>query len=600
MTSQELKQKYFDFFQSKKHSLISGSSLIPENDPTVLFITAGMQPLIPYLLGEKHPAGRRLVSVQKCLRTIDIDQVGDDTHSTFFQMLGNWSLGDYFKKEAIEWSLEFLTSPQYLNLDQNLLAVSVFAGDQQVPVDQESAQIWKKLGISEERIAHLPRENNWWGPAGETGPCGPDTEIFYWTGDPQQVPSSFNDDHELWVEIWNNVFMEYNKVATGKYELLKQKNVDTGLGFLRILTIVNGFQDIYETDLLQPLIKKIEEISGHQYQESPEVTKAMRIIVDHLKAAILIIGDEKGVVPTNTDQGYIVRRLIRRALRYAHQLGIKQKDWLADFAQLVIKIYQEFFNNPEQTTPFIIQELITEEEKFTSTLQTGLKEFNKLSGDLSGQQAFKLYQTYGFPLEMIEELAQEKKIKVDRLGFEQELKKHQELSRTAAAGKFKGGLADVSEETTKLHTTAHLLLAALRKVLGPGVLQRGSNITPERLRLDFSYSEKLSPVQLQEVENLVNEAIRANYQVFQEELSLAEAQQRGAMGVFTSKYGERVKVYTITNLDSNGQADIKNAFSQEICGGPHVQRTGALGTFKIKKESSSSAGVRRIKAVLEN
>ncbi len=588
MTANELRQKYLDFFKSQDHAVISSASLIPENDPTVLFTTAGMHPLVPYLLGEKHPAGKRLANAQKCIRTGDIDEVGDSKHHTFFEMLGNWSLGDYFKEQSIRYSWEFLTSPKWLNLNPKRLAVSVFRGDEDAPFDAEAHGIWLKIGIPEKRIARLPKENNWWGPAGTTGPCGPDTEIFYWAGDPNQVPESFNDDNESWVEIWNNVFMEYNKDTAGKFSPLQQKNVDTGFGLERVLAIMNGLSDNYQTGLFCGLIGKIEELSGHRYGENPEVTRAMRIIADHLKAVAFIIGDPRGITPSNTDQGYVVRRLIRRAIRYGKQLGIKQNLWTKEIAQVVIGDYQDIYPELSKNQSFILDNFDKEEEKFSQTLEKGLAEFRKISGaKISGEEAFRLYQSYGFPLEMTEELAQEGGLKVDKEGFEAEFKKHQDLSRTASAGKFKGGLADAGEETTKLHTAAHLLLAALRQVLGDHVFQKGSNITPERLRLDFSHPGKMTPDEIKRVEELVNGVIAQDFKVVCEELSLEEARKRGAMGVFDSKYGEQVKVYAIDD------------FSKEICGGPHVSHTGVLGRFKIQKEEASSAGVRRIKAVLE-
>ena len=601
MTSAELRQKYLDFFVSFNHALISSASLIPENDPTVLFTTAGMHPLVPYLMGEKHPAGSRLTSAQKCVRTGDIDEVGDATHHTLFEMMGNWSLGDYFKKEAINYSFEFLTDKKWLGLDKNRLAVSVFKGDEDAPYDEEAHDIWLSLGIDEKRIARLPKKNNWWGPAGITGPCGSDTEIFYWVGDQNKVPESFNDDNDLWVEIWNNVFMQYNKNAAGKFELLKQKNVDTGLGLERVLAVMNGFSDNYQTDLFENIIKKIEELSEHQYTETPEITKAMRIIADHLKAATFIIGDDKGVAPSNTDQGYIVRRLIRRAIRYGKQLGIIRDAWITSVAKVVVNDYKNIYRELSRNQEFIFSNLDQEEKKFNLTLEKGLLEFNKLKNkDIDAKNAFALYQSYGFPLEITEELANENKIKVDRVGFYEELKKHQDLSRTASAGKFKGGLADSGEETTKLHTATHLMIAALRKVLGDQVVQRGANITTERLRLDFSYPEKMTAEQIKKVEDLVNGAISQNYGVVCEELSLTEAKKRGAMGIFDSKYGEKVKVYTVCHLDDSHQINFSDVFSQEICGGPHVKETGGLGHFKIQKEEASSAGVRRIKAILEN
>ncbi|MFA5184334.1 MAG: alanine--tRNA ligase [Patescibacteria group bacterium] len=599
ISSGELRQKYLDFFAARGHIVISSASLVPENDPTVLFTTAGMHPLVPYLLGAKHPAGRRLASAQKCIRTGDIDEVGDTTHHTFFEMMGNWSLGDYFKKESIALSWEFLTSPDWLNLDQSRLAVSVFAGDADAPFDQESYDLWRSLGLAENRIARLPKKNNWWGPAGLTGPCGPDTEIFYWAGAPDQVPAGFNDDNDLWVEIWNNVFMEYNKTPDGQYEPLKQKNVDTGLGLERVLAVINGLDDNYRSDLFVPIIRRLEELSGHKYGESSDITRSMRIVSDHLKAATFIIGDDKGISPSNINQGYVVRRLIRRAIRYGRRLDITKEAWVANIAQAVISTYQEVYPELSRRQDLIIAELSREEEKFNRTLEKGLLEFKKLSGrDIDGVAAFTLYQSYGFPLEITEELAKENGVSVDRAGFEDELKKHQDLSRTAAAGRFKGGLADAGEETTRLHTAAHLLLASLRQVLGDHVLQKGSNITPERLRLDFSHPAKMSPEEIKAVEDLVNGAIRADYPVTCEELSLAEAKTRGAMGVFDSKYGEKVTVYTVAPCQTDGRPDLKQAFSQEICGGPHVGHIGILGNFKIQKEEASSAGIRRIKAIL--
>jgi alanyl-tRNA synthetase len=585
MTASELRQKYLDFFKSKNHAVISSASLIPENDPTVLFTTAGMHPLVPYLMGEKHPAGNRLTDAQKCIRTDDIDEVGDATHHTFFEMMGNWSLGDYFKQDSIRYSWEFLTSPQWLGLDPNRLAVSVFIGDIDAPFDQESYDLWLSLGMPASRIAKLPKKNNWWGPAGQTGPCGPDTEIFYWSGDKDNVPSSFNDDNDLWVEIWNNVFMQYNKQADGTFIPLTQQNVDTGLGLERVTAVLNNC-DNYQTDLFINIVNKVEELSGKKYAEGGEVLRAIRVVADHIKAAVFIIGDEKGVSPSNTGQGYIVRRLLRRAIRYGRNLGVTELLWTKEIAKVVISDYENAYPELKRNESFILENLDKEEEKFNNTLENGLKEFNKITGDIDGVTAFNLYQSYGFPVEITEELAREKGKKLDLAGFKVELEKHQELSRTASAGKFKGGLADNSEETTKLHTAAHLLLAALRQVLGDHVTQKGSNITAERLRFDFSHPEKMTPEQITETERLVNEAIAKSFEVTCEEISLEEAKNTGAMGVFDSKYGEMVKVYTAGD------------FSREICGGPHVNNTGELGHFTIAKEESSSSGVRRIKATL--
>ena len=632
MTTKEIRQKYLEFFAEKSHQVISSASLIPENDPTVLFTTAGMHPLVPYLLGEKHPAGNRLTNAQKCIRTGDIDEVGDKTHHTFFEMMGNWSLGDYFKEESLKYSWEFLTDEKYLGLDKNRLAVSVFEGDDDAPFDEEAYNIWKKIfeenNLPIERIARLPKKNNWWGPAGVTGPCGPDSEIFYWTGDVKEIPSSFNDDNDFWVEIWNNVFMQYNKNIEGKFETLEQKNVDTGLGLERTSAVINGLGDNYKTDLFINLIKKIEDLSGHKYEENDDITRSMRIVADHLKAATFIIGDPRGITPSNTDQGYVVRRLIRRAVRYGLQLGIKSNKWISQIAEVVISEYQDIYPELKNNYSFIIENLDKEEEKFSKTLEKGLRILNnqisahtKKAGEavviqkigfidgvhdftpheVDGKWLFDIYQSFGFPLELSmeeikkmrpDEYLDEEKIKLD---FMSELKKHQDLSRTSAAGKFKGGLADQSEATTKLHTTAHLLLESLRRVLGDHVEQRGSNITAERLRFDFSHNEKMSDEQKKEVEDLVNNAISQNYDVKYEEMSLEEAKAMGANGVFESRYGERVKVYSVGDFSGNSGV----VFSKEICGGPHVENLANLGHFVIQKEESSSSGVRRIKAILE-
>jgi len=620
MTSQEIRQKFLDFFKSKNHAVLPSASLIPENDPTTLFISAGMHPLVPYLMGEKHPQGKKLASVQKCIRTIDIDEIGDAYHHTFFEMLGNWSLGDYFKKEAIEWSIEFLT--KHLNIPIERLAVSVFKGDKDAPLDKESIDIWKNIGIPELRIAKLGKDNNWWGPAGQTGPCGPDTEMFYWNDNKKLAPKEFDSKDARWVEIWNDVFMEYNKTAEGKFEPLKQKNVDTGMGLERTLAVLNGLDDDYLTELFINQIKKIEELSGKKYNESEEITRAMRIIVDHIKAAIFIMGDDKGIAPSNLDQGYVVRRLIRRAVRYGRQLEIKNDLWTKEVAKIVIEDYKEVYPELERNKDFVLNNLDKEEAKFKETLEKGLREFEKMKPKFtpllpssektgviqygwSGDVLFNLYSTYGFPIELsIEEIKKLYEAFKDKTGirivklpkddekrllhqFHEALQRHQEKSRTAAAGKFKSGLADASEETKKLHTAAHLLLAALRKVLGEHVVQKGSNITAERLRFDFSHSEKLTDEQKQEVERLVNEVIKKDLPVVCQEMSLDEAKKQGAMGVFESKYGDKVKVYSIGD------------YSKEICAGPHVDQIGQLGHFKITKEQSSSAGVRRIKAILE-
>jgi len=597
MTSKELRQKYLDFFKNKGHAVIPSASLIPENDPTVLFTTAGMHPLVPYLLGEKHAEGKRLANVQKCVRTDDIDEVGDAFHHTFFEMLGHWSLGDYFKEEAIKLNFEFFTSSEWLGIPTKKINITVFEGDMDVPRDNEAVEFWKKLGISDERIFYLPKKENWWGPVGKTGPCGPDSEIFYDFGVPR-CSKNCNPSCNCgkYTELGNIVFMQYNRKPNGSFEELVQKNIDTGLGLERITAVLSkdkeDGKDDYKTDLFLPIVKKIETITGKKYKDN---IKTFRIIADHLRATTFIMGDNKGIGPSNLDQGYVVRRLIRRAIRYGRQLGIEKSLWTKEIAEVVVGDYKDAYSELSRNKDFILSNLEEEEVKFGKTIERGLKEFSKLATDeISGEDAFNLYQTYGFPFEMTAELAEEKKVKIDEKGFKQALKKHQELSRTATVGKFKSGLADHSEKTTKLHTAAHLLLTALRKVLGDYVIQRGSNITPERLRLDFSHPEKLTDEQKQKVEDLVNQAIENDLPVVCEEMKLDQAKEQGAMGIFESKYGQKVKVYTV------GDCQIKkDAFSCEICSGPHVEHTGQLGHFKITKEQSSSSGVRRIKAVLE-
>jgi len=590
MTSHELRQKFLNFFESKDHQLIPSSSLVPENNPSVLFTTAGMFPLIPYLLGDKHPQGTKLVDVQKCIRTDDIDEVGDAVHHTFFEMLGNWSLGEYFKEESIRQSFEFLTGEKYLNISLDKLAFSVFTGDADAPYDKESYDLWLSLGIDEKRIAKLPKEDNWW-IAGETGPCGPDTEIFYWTGD-TDAPENFDAEDKRWVEIWNNVFMEYNRTADGKYEKLAQQNVDTGMGLERTLAVLNGFDDNYKTDLFAPIISEIEEISGKKYAD---FTKEFRIIADHIRAATFAIND--GVTPSNKGAGYIVRRLIRRAIVKANQIGIAD-NFTNIIAQKVFEIYDGAYEFKVDET---LVELEKEENKFRKTLAQGLKILASHK-QIDGKIAFDMYQSYGLPIEIILEEAKNLNIAVadsTHDEYQNLLKAHQELSRTASAGMFKGGLADTGEETTKLHTAAHLLLAALRKVLSEKVEQKGSNITPERLRFDFSWGEKMTDEQIKEAEDLVNENIQKDLLVSMEEMKLEDAYACGAMGVFGSKYADLVKVYTISPSTPDGRSGSRDFVSREICGGPHVSNTGVLGHLKIIKEESSSAGVRRIKAILE-
>ncbi|MFA5021163.1 MAG: alanine--tRNA ligase [Patescibacteria group bacterium] len=593
MTTKELRQKYLDYFESHGHAIISGASLMPENDPTALFTTAGMHPLVPYLLGSNHPAGRRVANVQKCIRTGDIDEVGDDWHLTFFEMLGNWSLGGYGKAEAIKLSFDFLTKELAVPLDK--LAVTVFSGDALVPRDEEAAESWQSLGVKKERIAYLDRADNWWGPAGQTGPCGPDTEMFFWAST-EETPAAFDPSDKRWVEIWNNVFMLYNKNAAGDYEELEQKNVDTGMGVERTVAILNGKSSVYEIDPLLTIVAQVAALFQAESGElEPEEIKPVRIIADHLRAAVFILADN--ITPSNIEQGYVLRRLIRRAIRYGRKLGIAEP-LTAKVAEAVIDLMGGFYKELREKRDFIFAELNKEEEKFNDTLENGLKKFEKLAvtdGLISGRDAFVLFSTYGFPVEMTRELAAEKGWQIDEAGYANEFSQHQGLSRQGNEKKFKGGLADNSEISAKMHTATHLMLAALRKVLGDHVYQRGSNITPERIRYDFSHPDKLTPEQIKQVEDLVNLEIAKDEPVICEELTLAEAKARGAMGIFEDKYGEKVKVYSIGDMSA-----LTECFSQEICGGPHAQRTGELGRFKIIKEESSSSGVRRIKAVLEN
>ena len=663
LNAKSLRSLFVEFFIQKGHVLIPSASLIPENDPTVLFTTAGMHPLVPYLMGQKHPAGNRLTNVQKCVRTGDIDDVGDKSHLTFFEMLGNWSLGDYFKKEMIPWSWEFLTSPDWLGLDKNKLAFSVFEGDSDAPRDEESFNLWVKAGARPEQIFFLPKANNWWGPAGLTGPCGPDTEMFIVRDqEPCGPDCSPACSCGRYLEIWNDVFMQYNKLADGSYEPLKQQNVDTGMGLERTILVLTGKDSVYETDLFEPIIKKIEELSGKTYLGAKEETlKSFRIVADHMRTATFILGDPRGMAPSNTDQGYILRRLIRRAVRHGMQLGLSE-DFTAQIAEVIVEEYQDIYPELDSNRGFILDQLLMEEKRFARTLNQGMKEFEKvqkrifsnidalenLRGTLNaalcgkdesenarsaikntrstlrplpeltnileqmkkaeetggpfnglvneldklikslktipGRDAFKLYDTYGFPVEITMELAKENGLQVDQDAFEERFREHQKTSQAGAEQRFKGGLADSSEQTTKLHTATHLLQAALRKVLGDEVHQKGSNITAERLRFDFTFGRKMTPEELKEVEKLVNEAIAAKAPISYTEMPLDEAMQSGAMGLFEERYGDKVRVYTM------------GKFSKEICGGPHAENTGDLVSFKILKEESSSAGVRRIKA----
>ncbi|MBU1159589.1 alanine--tRNA ligase [Patescibacteria group bacterium] len=585
MTSKEIREKFLEFFTEKGHTIIPSASLVPsETDPTVLFTTAGMHPLVPYLLGEKHLGGNKVANVQKCVRTVDIDEVGDISHLTFFEMLGNWSFGSYFKKEAIEWSWEFLTSPKWLGLDPDKIAVSVFEGDEDSSFDEESYEVWKKTGISKKRIAKLPKKNNWWDSPGATGPCGPDTEMFYWVGNSEKAPEIFDPNDNNWLEIWNDVFMQYNKLPDASYEPLKQKNVDTGMGLERIAMVMQDASTVYETDLFLPIMRKIEELGHPMSNGTSDVFRQKRIIADHIKASVFIIADS--IEPSNIGRGYVLRRLIRRAIRHGKLLNIESREWMVDIAKIIIDLYKDFYQEIEENKEKIYKILTNEEEKFRKTLEQGLKEFNKLK-KITGKNAFDLYQTYGFPFEMTKELAQEKNIEINDDDFENELKNHQELSRTASVGMFKGGLADAGEQSEKYHTATHLLLTALRQVLGDDVDQRGSNINSERMRFDFSHPQKMMDEEIKKVEDIVNEKIKENLPVSCTEMKLEEAKEKGALGVFEQKYGNIVKVYSIGN------------FSKEICGGPHVENTGELGNFKIIKEEASSAGVRRIKAILE-
>ena len=591
LTAQQLRDMYLKFFESKGHKVIPSASLIPENDPSVLFTTAGMHPLVPYLLGEKHPAGTRLTDVQKCVRTGDIDEVGDLSHLTFFEMLGNWSLGDYFNEEAISWSYEFLTGEDYLNIPVESLAVTVFAGDDDAPRDMSSFEQWKKCGIPEDRIFFLPKKNNWW-IAGKTGPCGPDTEMFIDRGwDKCNENCDPSCDCGKYLEIWNNVFMQFYKHEDGSYTKLKQKNVDTGMGLERTLCILNGVQSVYDTELFDTAKKEIETLTGKKYGESEQVTKAFRIILDHVRTATFMIGDPRGVTPSNVDQGYVLRRLIRRAVRYGKTLDLPAGS-LSKIAKCYIDKYAYYYDELATNKDKITDELNKEEERFSKTLVDGLKEFNKVVTHIQGttfpgKTAFRLYDTFGFPLEMTVELAKEQGFTVDVEGYNNAFSEHQKKSSAGSEQKFKGGLADTSEATARLHTATHLMQAALKKVLSPTVSQKGSNITVERLRFDFNFDRPMTAEEIEKVEKLVNEAIDADVPVTMEEMTVDQAKASGAVGVFDSKYGEKVKVYTMGN------------FSKEICGGPHASHTGELGRFKIVKEQSSSAGIRRIKAVLE-
>ncbi|NLM85652.1 MAG: alanine--tRNA ligase [Clostridiales bacterium] len=668
ITAKQLRSLFIEFFVQKGHSVIPSASLIPENDPTVLFTTAGMHPLVPYLMGQKHPAGNRLTNVQKCVRTGDIDDVGDKSHLTFFEMMGNWSLGDYFKDEMIPWSWEFLTSKDWLGLDPDKLAFSVFEGDEDAPRDTQSFDLWVKAGAKPEQIFFLPKENNWWGPAGLTGPCGPDTEMFIVRDqEPCGPDCSPACSCGRYLEIWNDVFMQYNKQQDGSYVPLSQQNVDTGMGLERTILVLTGKDSVYETDLFSNIIAKIEELSGKTYQGADEDTlRSFRVVADHMRTATFILGDPRGVPPSNVDQGYVLRRLIRRAVRHGMQLGLPD-DFTAEIAIVIIDQYQDVYPELRANRSFVLEQLLLEEKRFARTLSQGMREFDKvlhrmesaisdftrlrdtmketlftpeviqninqareaaknvgstlrpmpellpmieefkkldeafttleifrgklenhLKGmkTIPGRDAFKLYDTYGFPVEITMELAREHGLKVDQDAFEERFKQHQKTSQAGAEQRFKGGLADNSEQTTRLHTATHLLQAALRQVLGEEVHQKGSNITAERLRFDFTFGRKMTPEEVQQVEALVNDAIKADAPISFTEMTVDEAKDSGAIGLFEDRYGDKVKVYSMGN------------FSKEICGGPHANTTGELGSFKIQKEEASSAGVRRIRAVI--
>ena len=600
MNANELRSKYIEFFKSKNHVEISGQSLIPENDPSVLFTTAGMHPLVPYLLGEKHPAGTRLTDYQKCVRTGDIDEVGDPSHLTCFEMLGNWSLGDYFKKDSIAYSYEFLTSKDWLALDPRKISVTVFAGDENAPRDEDAANFWKAVGMPEDKIAYLPASDNWWA-AGPTGPCGPDTEIFYWVGEGlPPAGSNKGTDSANWMEIWNNVFMQFNRVDEKTLVPLPKQNVDTGMGLERTNCILQGKTSVYLTEVFQPIIQKIGELAGgYVYGADEEKDKSVRIIADHSRSSVFILGDQKGVTPDRVGAGYVLRRLIRRAVRHGMKLGI-DKDFMAEVAAVVVENFKNAYPELEQNSAKVYKELTAEEAKFRTTLKKGEAEFQKMLPNLmknpkkiiSGKVAYNLYETYGYPLELTQELGAENGFTVDVEGFKEAERKHQEASKTAEAGKAKGGIAEQSEAATKYHTATHLLQQALVNVLGPQVSQKGSNINAERMRFDFTFERPMTPEEIKKVEAIVNEKIKEDLPVTMEVMPLADAQAAGARALFTNKYGEDVKVYTIGR-------DVKNDwFSKEVCGGPHVQHTAQIGDFKIEKEQSSSAGVRRIRATI--
>ena len=590
LTMAELRKLFLQFFSEKGHTVIPSASLIPENDPTVLFTTAGMHPLVPYLMGEAHPAGTRLTDVQKCVRTGDIDEVGDASHLTFFEMLSNWSLGDYFKHESIAWSWEFLTDEKWLGIDKDRLYFTCFEGNENAPRDTYSHDRWVEMGVDPSHIFYLGAKHNWWIP-GTSGPCGPDTEIFFDTGKEKCCESCDPScSCGKYLEIWNNVFMEYFQPVNEPLRPLAKRNVDTGMGLERTIATLQGAESVYDTDAFTNILARISELSGKNYRDNAETIRAFRIVADHIRTSTFMLGDPRGVTPSNVDQGYILRRLIRRALRYAMQLGMPENS-LGKIAEVVIEDYGNVYPELEENRKHIVMELDAEEARFQRTLTNGMREFERIKGKfengvIDGKNAFRLFDTFGFPIEFTEEMAHENGLTVDVDGFHAAFEEHQQKSKAGAEQKFKGGLAEATDETAKLHTATHLLQAALRKVLDDTVSQKGSNITAERLRFDFSFPRKVTPEELKQVEELVQQAIDAHVDITCEEMTVPEARAKGAIGLFGDKYGERVKVYTMGD------------YSCEICGGPHAANTGDLGTFKIKKEEASSAGVRRIKAVL--
>lgn len=588
--SDELRRIYLKFFKEKSHEIIPSSSIMPEDDPTVLFTTAGMHPLQIYLMGQPHPEGNRLANCQKCVRTADIDEVGDATHLTFFEMLGNWSLGDYFKEEAIEMSWEFLTDRCWLGLDPERLSVTVFEGDEEIPRDEESANIWQKVGIPNKRIFYLPRKDNFWGPSGDTGPCGPDTEIFYDTGkDSCSSNCQPGCNCGKYFEIWNDVFMSYNKKADGTYEKLRQHNVDTGMGVERTVAVLNGMKSVFEIETFAPLVERVVKIARIKETPTIEQERAIRIIVDHIKAAIFILADDKQLHPSNLGQGYVLRRLIRRSIRQGNLLNIKQT-FLPELAQIVIEDYKHIYPELERNKDFIMENLNQEEQKFTKALRRGLRKFNQIlneKGTITGEDAFLLFTSFGFPLEITTELASEKNMKINIEDFKREFEHHRNLSREATAGTFQSGLADHSERTTRLHTATHLLQQALREVLGDHVQQKGSNITSNRTRFDFSHAKKLSEEELQKVEQIVQLKIKERLPVNKEIMTPQKAKEQGALGFFEDRYQSKVSVYSV------------GSFSKEICTGPHVKNTGEIGHFKIQKQKNIGGGIMRIWATIE-